>query len=472
MPIPSCHARLLTHLFLLGLVTGCTHYAPKPVAPTQTLHDFEARRLTDAAVVSAVHARTGWDATSGPDARSWGRAQFFAAALELNPSLAEARGRLLLSRAGIQTANALQNPTVSLANEYDLTSAAESPWLWGLGTSVLLDTFSSRGLRVNLARSALRGARADLGDAIWTVRRDLRAALLGQAITTRRITTLEADVRLRNDLLRLVRARVAAGESARGDTLQAELEASRAASALDASRAALADFDAKVAAALGVSLEARSEITATWDDLEDLALLPDAVLRPLREQALLSRADMERAITDYDAKELELKRQTSAQYLQASLGPGYTYDHGIRKVTFGASISLPVFNRNQGPIAEAVAAREVAGQHIVATQALIFSEIEAANAAYNTALDSLRRVRALRVTSDSLAQSTQRAFEADATDRPTLLAAELSASVDRLAELDALDRAQQALGQLEDALRAPVAGPETSLHLLDVETRN
>jgi hypothetical protein len=39
----------------------------------------------------------------------------------------------------------------------------------------------------------------------------------------------------------------------------------------------------------------------------------------------------------------------------------------------------------------------------------------------------------------------------------------LSASTERLAELDALDRAQQALGQLEDALRRPLAGPEKDL---------
>ena len=48
-------------------------------------------------------------------------------------------------------------------------------------------------------------------------------------------------------------------------------------------------------------------------------------------------------------------------------------------------------------------------------------------------------------------------------DRPTLLAAEVALNAETLAELDALDRAQQALGQLEDAVRAPLSGPETSL---------
>lgn len=401
----------------------------------------------------------------------WDRAQFLVAALQLNPALAEARAKVVQAGSGERTARALQNPTVSLASEYDLSRAAESPWLWGLGTSVLLDTFRSRGLRVSLAQAGLRGARADFDESIWAVRRDLRAALLGSVLTTRRIAALEADVRQRADLLRLVRARVTAGESARGDALQAELELTRASSALDAARATLIDFDAKVAAALGVSSRARAQVTATWSDLEDLAPIPPTVLEPLRERALLSRADMARAIADYDAKEIDLKQQASGQYLQASLGPGYTYDHGVRKLTFGASVSLPIFNQNQGPIAEALAAREVAGQHVISVQAAIVGEIEAATASYSTALEALRRAREQRVTSEAIARSMQRAFDEDATDRPTLLAAQLSASTERLAELDALDRTQQALGQLEDALRAPVSGPETSLHLFETPER-
>ncbi len=105
-----------------------------------------------------------------------------------------------------------------------------------------------------------------------------------------------------------------------------------------------------------------------------------------RSRALLSRPDLERAIADYDARELELKQQVSAQYLQTSLGPGYTYDHGIRKATFNASIALPIFNRNEGPIAEAVAARELAGRHALTVQATILNEIDAAAQGYESAL--------------------------------------------------------------------------------------
>ena len=443
---------VLAHLFVLGCA-GCAHYAPKPLAPERSLHELETRRLD-------------------PSVTSWGRGELLVAALELNPALREARATLAQTQAGIRTARALQNPTVSLANEYDLTRAAESPWLWGLATSVLLDTFSSRGLRVDLAQANLRGATADFAEATWKVRRDLRTALLGVMVADRRVVALEADLSARTQVQRLARARVDAGESARSETLQADLELARTQSALNDARIASASFRSQLAAALGVTSQALSEITPTWQDLGDPAPVPEALLGSLRERALLSRSDMARAIADYDARELDLKQQTSAQYLQASLGPGYTYDHGVRKLTFGASLSVPVFNRNEGPIAEAVAAREVAGEHVLAVQAGILNEIDTATAAYSRALEALQRVREQRVTSESIAQAMQRQLDADATDRPTLLAAELGASTERLAELDALDRAQQALGQLEDALRTPVTGPETKLNATDTQTSN
>jgi outer membrane protein, heavy metal efflux system len=465
--MPFQRASLLMSVAAGALVAGCAHYTPKPLSPESTLRTFESRRLTDEAVLKSIRTRTG--ASGEPAARpvEWDRGQLLLAALELNPTLSEARASLAQTRAGLRSARELQNPTASLSSEYDLSKAGESPWLWGLATSVLLDTFASRNIRIDLAQAGIRGAVADFNEAVWTVRHDLRAALLSVTIASRRVSALARDAQLRTDALRLTRARVAAGEGARPDSLQAELELARSQSALDDARGALADSNAKLAAALGVPVAALSGLTPQWPDIDSPQPVPESTLASLRERALLSRATMTRAIADYDARELDLKQQMSAQYLQVSLGPGYTYDHGVRKLTFGGSIALPIFNRNEGPIAAAYAARETAGQHVLAAQAGILAAVESATATYSNALEALTRIREQRVASEQLARSQQRALEIDATDRPTALTAELAASTERLAELDALDRAQQALGALEDALHAPVAGPETRLNLTD-----
>ena len=444
-------------------LAGCAHYAPKPLVPQQTLQTLQARRLTDPELLRHIREKSGRPESDAQPAAPWDRAQLLLAAMDLNPGLAEARAQLEHATAGLKTARAIQNPTLSLATEYDVSRAAESPWLWGIGTSFLLDTFVGRSVRLNLAQAGVRGANADFADAVWAVRRDVRAALLALIVAQRRVALLEPDVQQRSDLARLARARIDAGESARADGWQADVELARSRAALEDARRALLDGRAKLAAAVGVTDQALTEASVTWDDLEQLPPAGASALSDSRSRALLSRPDLERAIADYNARELELKQQVSAQYLQTSLGPGYTYDHGIRKATFNASLSLPIFNHNEGPIAEAIAAREVAGTHALVVQARILNEIDAAAAGYASALDALARTQAQRAASESLAESARQAFAADSSDRPTLLAAEVALNAERLAQLDALDRAQQALGQLEDALRTPLSGPETSL---------
>jgi cobalt-zinc-cadmium efflux system outer membrane protein len=433
-------------------IAGCAHYTPQPLQPEKSLRALEARRL---------------DAD-----KEWGRAQLLVAALDLNPEVAEARAVLAQTTASVKTAGELQNPAVSLSSEYDLTRAAESPWLWGLATSFLTDTFVSRGLRVNLAEANVRGARSDFEEVLWGVRKDLRSALLALEIESRRVTLLETDVTSRDQLVRLADARVQAGASARSEGLQAQLELSRSRAALDDARTASADARARLAGALGVSSVALVGIVPKFEELDAPPTLEADRFERLRARALLSRADLAKTLADYDARELDLRQQMGSQYLQFSVGPGYTYDHGIRKITLGASIALPLFNQNQGPIAEAFAAREAAGRHAEVIQAAVFAEIDGARQTYDAASSALTRARSQRQTSEALAQASRRALELDANDQPTVLAAESAANADRLVELDALDRAQQALGLLEDALRAPLAGPERDLVPSNLSTRN
>jgi len=440
---------------------GCTHIEPQPLEPKRSLEMLEQRRLTDADVLARVQAAFP-DSERAPQA-TWDRGELLVAALHLNPALAEARSRITQAAAALPTARALQNPIVSLASEYNLSRAAEPTWLWGISSSVLLDTFLSRNLRTQIAATGVRGARADFADAVWSARRELRIALLSVVIAERRVPTLELQTQWRDELVRLSRARVSAGEAARPDALQAELELVRSRVALEDARRAQAEARAKLAATVGVSMTALNGALLRWDDLEQLSLPPQSQLAALRERALLARPDLERAIADYDTRELELRQQIRAQYPQVALGPGYTWDHGVRKITLGASLSLPIFNRNQGPIGEALARREAAGQHALAVQARILNELEAQTQLYVSALSALDRAREQRAVSEALAQSARNALAIDAQDRPTTVSAEVAVGTERLAELDALERAHLMLGQLEDALRAPLFGPETAL---------
>jgi outer membrane protein TolC len=447
------------------LVQGaCTTYTPRPIDPAQTRAQLEARTLNDPDLARRLETLLPPPATVQPPV-SWDQAELLVAAVEFNPTLLEARAHVAEAAGAVTSAHAIPNPNLALSSEYDLARYAESPWLWGASVGFLLDTTLRRRLRTEVAQSGVRAAQLDYAEALWSVRRELRAALLAAVVAERRIELLSAAERDRVDLVRLIGARVEAGEAAAPERLQAQLELTRTRAALADARLQLEDARARVAGVIGVPAPALMGVALRWDALEAPASPDGARLQTLRADALLTRTDLAHAVSDYQVRELELQQQVRAQYPEVTVAPGYLYDHGIRKATLGISFNLPVFNRNQGPIAEALARREEAGDHLLVVQEQILNQVDAARAQLSVALDALGAARQQRLDADALTQSVARAVAAGADDRPSLLAARLTASADALAELDAIDHAQQALGQLEDALRTPLAGAEMRLRL-------
>jgi outer membrane protein TolC len=212
-----------------------------------------------------------------------------------------------------------------------------------------------------------------------------------------------------------------------------------------------------------VPVAALDGLDLRWDDFDQPAAPSPAELDTLADHALLARADLERALVDYASRETELHQQVHAQYPQLSMGPGYTYDHGMRKLTFNASLALPVFDQNQGPIGEARARREAAAAHVRAVQADIGSAIDAARARLDAALPSLAAARAGQRAAERTREQAEHAFALGAIDRPAMLAARLSALAGEQTALAALDAAWQAQAALEDALRTPLDPDEAAL---------
>ena len=143
------------------------------------------------------------------------------------------------------------------------------------------------------------------------------------------------------------------------------------------------------------------------------------------------------------------------------LGPGYTYEERNSFFTIGFSTTLPIFNRNQGPIAEAETRRKELGATFLATQARVIAQSETALARYEAARkelseanESLSKLQAVQE------QMTRRAMGIGQVDRLELNGVLLQGVVVARARLDALARAQTALGELEDAIQRPLTGSD------------
>jgi len=441
-------------------LAACATYAPAPIEPAKTADAFAARRL-DAPELRDRIARVMPEAAEPWPPAAWDRAGLLAVALADNGSLAVARADVEAAVAAKITAGETPNPTLGLQAEY--AKHEPEPWLYGVSFDFLLPHRSVRAIDLDVAELGGAGARADLMEKTWDVRRALVAALSDRESARRRLAATTRLAEAQDRLIALQQRRVDAGEDAPTD-----LNASQAAR-LDieqqgaVARGEVVAADAAIAGALGVPAAALDDVTIDWSDWGTPPPFAEDALAFAREAALLSRADLASAIDAYAVAEKKLERAVARQYPELSLKPGYYWDHGIAKWPFEVDFALPVFNRNEGEIAEANAAREVAGQKLLALQAQIYGEVDAALRADAVATESLD---AARRRGDSLRRQLAHADAAlklgagDSIDRTNAEVLVLRA------ELEAVQAAAQRQGArnaLEDALHAPLSGPELRL---------
>lgn len=445
---------------LLAVLAGCARYQARPIDPAATAQAFAARRLDAPELRDAVREVAPQLAAHWPPA-SWSRADLLAVALVWNPKLALARADVQAALAKQVGAAATPNPDLNLQSEYARGEAR--PWLYGLAFDFALRTPSRRRLDVDVARLATTSARWQLVEQTWAVRRALIDAAGDGEQAQRRLATLERLLQAQRQWLAAQQRRVELGEEAPAALVNLraallELEQQRA----DAERDA-ASAQAALAAALGLPVQAIDGVRADWPDWGAPPPLDVEAVREAGESALLARADLAAAIADYSGAEKQLERAVAGQYPQFHLQPGYYWDHGVAKWPFDVGLELPLFQRNEGEIAEARAAREIAGRRLLAVQAGIQGAIEAARradleASANVAVAQRRFDEASRQ-----ARHAELGLGLGAIDRVERLGAETLAVRAELDLLQARAQAQLARNALEDALHAPLSGPELAL---------
>jgi cobalt-zinc-cadmium efflux system outer membrane protein len=195
----------------------------------------------------------------------------------------------------------------------------------------------------------------------------------------------------------------------------------------------------------------------SWSDLDSPPSAEALLPRQIQRDAVLNRLDVRRSLAQYAAAEADLQLEISKQYPDVQIGPGYTYEEKNNFFTLGLSTTLPIFNRNQGPIAEAEARRKEAAAAFLEKQAQVIAGSERALVLYVAALKELAEAdQSLRRLQSAHLQGMQRAVQLGEEDRLTLNGVQIESSVVARARLDAIARAQTALGELEDAVQRPL----------------
>ena len=454
----------------LGMLAGCTTYAPAPLDVPAILAVRRGTTLDPERVAAAATAiAPGANPAYGP----WDRLTLLAAALIYNPDIEVARSGVVSAEAGARASRVGSPATLTLSAEYARDAAAQSPWLLGAALDLPIDRGVRRAARSGVADIAVEIARYDEAEVIWTARMALRRALTDRLIAERRAAGFQVVADLRARQLAAVDRRVAAGEASRTELDRVRADGADASRGLIDALAQANDARLRLAAAIGLPPEALEGITPDWKGFDEPVSDSGETLDPeIRSQAILARADVLKALAAYDQAEVELRLEVARQYPALTLSPGYAWERGLVKFPVSLGLALPPLDLNRSAIALAEARRAEAGQRLEAILASADAAIESARAETSAARTALDRIRSVeRPTADRLARQADRELSAGAIDRVDWAAAQAGAAQTRLVELDALARVHAAYAALEDAVRRPLEGPEILINAADVRSR-
>ena len=438
----------------LSVLAGCAFqkYRAQPVSPVQSAASLEARTLTNAGLGGYLLAHSEHPPASWP-LLQWTPADLTVAAFYYNPDLRIAQARVAQAQAAIVTAQARPNP--QLSGDVGGETAPESPWIAGLVGSLPIETAGKRGHRITAAERAAEAARWNLAISAWNVRVQVRSALLQYLVAGRNLQLLRTEERLRAEQVQLLEQRLAVGMIPRPEVDTARIQHTQALLALRTGEGRVAEAEATLAAAIGVPTAGLKGASFVWPDFDRppaTSFTPAAI----QQDAVLNRLDIRRALADYSTAEAALRLEIARQYPDFNLGPDYAFEEGAHLFSVVLGLTLPVFNRNQGPIAEAKARREQMAAQFLAVQAAGIAQSEQALAKYNSALKQWGQTTELLRQARSQEQAAQAALQAGAGDRLALNGAQLQTAVTEVAQLAALSAVQQALGELENVVQRPL----------------
>src|SRR5260370_21588861 len=344
-------------------LTGCAmrRYRPVPLSPVQAAASLKARSLADPGL--RVFIAKFQSAPATWPLAEWSLADLTLAAFYYNPALAITGGRLSEAEAAIVTAGARPNPSgkADVGGE----TAAESPWIAGFGFSLPIETVGKRRYRISQAERLADVARWDLTSTAWKVQAQVRSALLEYVTAERNVSLLAEEERLGAEQVALLEQRFAVGMIPRPEVDTARIQHTQTLLAFRAAEGRVSQAEASLAAAVGVPVAAPRGVTIVWPSFDQpprAASLNPAIIQ---EDAVLNRLDIRRALADYHPAAAALPLEIAKQYPDFDLGPDYAFEEGAHLFSVALGLTLPVFNRNQGPIAEAQARRDqMAGQFI------------------------------------------------------------------------------------------------------------
>jgi cobalt-zinc-cadmium efflux system outer membrane protein len=278
-------------------------------------------------------------------------------ALELaeshNPQLRVALAMTKGAEAAIETARAYPNPEFNtLAGpQYRRLPSAEPGLLQHYSVAQPLELPSVRRARIQTAQLGKESSEFALAEARLSVRAAVKQAFYNVLRRRAEIALAQENLRLVEELRRRIQVQVEVGEAARLELTRADAEVATAQTFLRSAQLrylnSVAVLRTVVSAPLPADVEPRGAV--------DLGVkLPS--LEKLRQEVLAAHPALAQARAEIRRAEARLQTETALRKPQPALRAEFEHQPDLGFYRFGVTLPLPLWNRREGPIAEAVAA--------------------------------------------------------------------------------------------------------------------
>lgn len=294
------------------------------------------------------------------------------AARASHPSLEAARALVDVGRAQVVSAGAYPNPEVEFlaGRTHARVPGASTGGAQSLAVTQRLDNPWQREARLDAAGFGLDARQAERrgfeNDLLARLEQRFFELLRRQA----EVRASREDLSLAEQIRSKVAVRVETGESPRYELIKADTELLNAQKSAESAVLRVAQARAGLRALVGVSLPAEFEVDGS---LTRSPVVP--ALEDLRAEVLARNPDLARSQAEVRRAERQLELERLRRHPELALKVAEDRDSETRNSRIGVVLSVPLWDRRQGPIAEAgaVLARsrsEQAGQELALLQAL------------------------------------------------------------------------------------------------------
>lgn len=350
-PIILCLSMAATGL------SGCVSYSPKVLDPKAELAALNARGFP---VSAAVHLQAASTTTSAAPAfdpsDGLSEAELMAVAVMLNPELQAARASIGEAESLLITAGTLPNPEIGVGFGVGLLGTDG----FKLDTELLFELLKpgEREARKAVASARIAVSKAQVLAKEYEVAAETRRLVFAVLIAEQTIGILNAELALRQQAAGLIRSRRDVGEANELDISAVDLDLVEIQRDRRLAQSELEQTKLALNRGLGLAPQTVFKLEHSGKPL-DIPLIDTVLADELGERLLSARLDLKAREAAYQVAEEELRLAVTRQYFKLRAGPLYEHD-GVSE-NFGgvsASVEIPIFDRNQGEIAEKTAARD------------------------------------------------------------------------------------------------------------------